>query len=536
MKRKHPRLVAAFGLATIGLALGAPGTATAHGQPHAVPIKQATFHGHATGTYLHAHLLQSATARLVNANVAGSAAAVDYPKGLAQIADEVGRIVVPTQAAGKNSWGRGVALEAGLLEEYPSEEASLLSLAGVATQAAPPTVGTPDVQDINLDLDPLLYLSLLRGEASANWDSNNPCVYKAPGGPRNPLGPPPQDYTADFGFGHASVANVELLDLDSGDDAEPGLEGPLLATNVTTGQGIKERPVGWTASQSFLAGQYSEPGAIEGKPLAPDYGLVSETRATLLPITLFTGGSEITIEVLGPWRLVGAAGGVPGSAWVHFGPEAKEPNQPVLRISTRSIDPQTGVFTENNTDVITVEQLVGNEGLRLDLSPLLVLSLGEGPRAIGNEDEGSAPTEAADGTRVSAAADILRLEVLEAAEQPGTEVAEIRLGHMEVEAEVPRGGLSCEPPRPPVVFPPTGDDEVSDSEREVTDLLPAIDQPAGQEAGQVTGRQETGQESLKAESVRRQLPPSLRAFGLFSAVVAILVSSGAFLFRRWSRS
>ncbi|MDP8932315.1 MAG: hypothetical protein M3O70_28105, partial [Actinomycetota bacterium] len=170
MKGKHPRLVAAFGVATIGLALGAPGTATAHGSK-AVPIKQATFNAYATGTYLHTHLLQSADSRLVNVNVAGSAAAVDHPKGLAQRADEMGRFVVNPEAPGKISWGRGVAVEAGLAENVPSAEASLLSLAGVAKQSAPPTVGTSDFTDLlHLDLDPLLYNSTAAGEARANWD------------------------------------------------------------------------------------------------------------------------------------------------------------------------------------------------------------------------------------------------------------------------------------------------------------------------------------------------------------------------------
>lgn len=540
MRGKHPRLVAVAGVATMALALGVPGTATAAHGSHAVPIKEAPFQAYATGTYLHAHLLQLGETRVVNANVAGSAAAVKSAKlgGLGQRADEMGRIVINPETPGSISYGRGVAVEAGLLEEVPSAEANLLSLAGVAKQEAPPTVGQPEIESIELDLDPLLYLDLARGVGSANWNSDDPCIYKAPEPPtRFALGPPPEHYEADFGYGLAQVADVELLDLAGQDEGEPGLEQPLLATNVTTGQGIKKRAVGWTTSQTYLAGQYSENGQLAGQ----DYGLASEARATLLPVTLFTGGpegqTETTIEVLGPWRLVGNASGLPGTAWVHFGPEVEEPNQPILRISTRRIE--NGLLVEENNDILTVEQLVGDEGLRLHLPGIADISLGEGPRAIGSEDENPYPpaTEAADGTKVSAAADILRIELLDSAEPPSIELAEVRLGHMEVEAEVPAGGLSCEQPPPPK-FPPTGFDEAGDYSP--LDLpLPVVDDevPGAEEALRATGQDAAvDHESLQAESVaRRQLP--IRALGLFSAVAAIIVTSGAMLLRRrWSRS
>ncbi|MFN2557899.1 MAG: hypothetical protein ABR592_13725 [Nitriliruptorales bacterium] len=549
MRRKHPRLVAGVGAATMALALGAPGTATAgHGGPHAVPIKQAVFSGYATGTYLHTHLLQLGTTRLVNANVAGSAAAVKHnpqdPTGLTQRADETGRFVVNPEAPGKISWGRGVALEAGVLEEVPSGDAAI-ALAGVAKQAAPPTVGTPDTQSIDLDLDPLLYLSLARGEASANWNSDDPCIYKSPEPPtRFALGPPPKAYEEDFGFGLASVADVELLDLGETDDGNPGLEQPLIATNVTTGQGIKKRSVGWTTSQSYLAGQYSENGQLVGN----DYGIASEVRATLLPITLFTGGAEgqaeTTIEVLGPWRLVANAGGIDNTGWIRFGPDfgpgAEEPNTPVLRISSRTT--QAGVVVEEYNDVITVEdlkELLGgqrDEGLRIEVPGILSIVLGEAPRAIGDESETSEPTETP--TRVSAAADVLRIEVLESAEPQGSEVAEIRLGHMEVEAEVPRGGLACVPPPPPPL-PPTGIDEGGQFKGlPLPELENGVAVPGAGEAVQAVGHDNvSGQESLRAVPAARQ-QPILRALGVFSAAIAIAIASGAMLLRRrrWAGS
>ncbi len=536
MRRKHPRLVAGVGVATMALAVGSPSVAPAAHGSHAVPIKQAIFNAYATGTYLHTHLLQLEDTRLVNVNVAGSAAAVDS-KGLTQRADEMGRFVVNPAAPGKISWGRGVALEAGVLEEVPSGDPAI-ALAGVAEQAAPPTVGTPDVVSVDLDLDPLLYLSLLRGEASANWNVDDPCIYKSPEPPtRFALGPPPKAYEEDFGFGLASVADLELLDLGNTDDGNPGLEEPLIATNVTTGQGIKKRSVGYTSSQTYLAGQYTEDGKLVGH----HYGLASEVRATLLPITLFTatpgGQTETTIEVLGPWRLVGNAGGLPNTAWIHFGPDAEEPNQPILRISTRSY--QGGVVVEDHNDILTVEDLVGPDGLRIHLPGIADISLGEGPRAIGSDDADPYPpaTEAADGTKVSAAAEILRIELLETTEAEGFELAELRLGHMEVEAEVPAGGLSCEAP-PPAILPPTGIDEGGQFKGLPLPNIDGSNPIAGaEEAAQAAGH-ETGQESLRAEPVARQQSPVMRAVGLFSAMIAILVASGAMLLRRrrWVRS
>ncbi|MDP1793593.1 MAG: hypothetical protein Q8K63_05580, partial [Acidimicrobiales bacterium] len=75
-------------------------------------------------------------------------------------------------------------------------------------------------------------------------------------------------------------------------------------------------------------------------------------------------------------------------------------------------------------------------GLVIPVPGVANIAIGENPRAIGGDDE-SNPTISADGTTVSAAVDVVRVTLLDGS------LADVRIGHMEVRAAVPSGGITC---------------------------------------------------------------------------------------------
>jgi hypothetical protein len=120
---------------------------------------------------------------------------------------------------------------------------------------------------------------------------------------------------------------------------------------------------------------------------------------------------------------------------VHYGPADGTPVTQAVKITAVDIlgpDPL----------IIALQDLLGEEGLDLPLIPgVLEVTIGEDPRAIAapgaTPDAGSSPALAANGRSASAAADVVRVRVL------AGQLADIRVGHMEVSAEVPTGGVTC---------------------------------------------------------------------------------------------
>lgn len=384
---------------------------------------EADFSGFANGTVVHAEAIElpelsdPTSIRVADADEAFSAAAVDSQGLPDQQTTEFGGTFQPsetadgTPVAGENAYGRAYGLDAAVGEEGQAQ--GQLTLAGLAEAVAPP----PSEFVINelgpVPVDPVAYATLVRGEAQAIYDDMGACVS---------LG-------SDLAFGRGLAANAQLLDQDGtpdGDADTEELEQPLVSTQADD----PDRAVASSLSHTFLAGQVDAEGTVVGDALA----LVSETRQTIAPVTLF-GGTEnsVTLEFLGEWVLRAVATGIPGTAHVTYGPGDVSPSTPVIRIIQNS----------EVTEILTLQDLLGVEGLVIDALPLISLAIGEDPRALGG-DADSAPTIAADGTSVSAAVDVVRIRLL--SEAALGEAAEIRVGHMEVSAQVPPGGLTCEIP------------------------------------------------------------------------------------------
>jgi hypothetical protein len=372
--------------------------------------------GFATGQPAHVGALESGGTRVADAEVAWSGAAVDADadglKG-AKI-NEVNRIFQPDKA-GKLSYARGSGLEVGLATT-PADPNQVI-LAGFAEADAAPS--SSDTKEIAVEgVDPVAYASLVRGQAVANANDSG-------------LVPDVCVIGDDLSRGIGYAADVEVLDL-AGDTSQPNLDGPLLALDDQD----PDRSVSQSTSHEKLV--------PTGTP--NNFGLLSEVRQTIAPVTLFqldenpadpsTALRTITIEVLGEWVLRVVANGKPGGATVFYGPGEVNPQTPILRI----IDSDNAV-----SDILDFQTLFGPTGFNdVNIPGLIELSIGEDPRAIAapgtSPDPDSSPVKAANGTAVSAAVDVLRIKLLS---QPDPEAADIRVGHMEASAQVPVGGVNC---------------------------------------------------------------------------------------------
>jgi LPXTG-motif cell wall-anchored protein len=359
----------------------------------------------ANGTVLHADALRAGSTTLADVEVATSGSAFDRAGFLKPLLNELGRQFVP-KAGDKTSFGRGAGLEVGL-GITPADENQLI-LAGTAERGAPPRLGAVTKEIGPVDAAPLAWVDLLRGQAGANTTAT-PCA----------LG-----VNTSNGLGY--IGDLQLLDTNSDDKLKPevgGLVHPLVALDGTD----PARSV----SQSRSVTQFISQRDKDGKLIGSNFGVMSEVRQTFAPVTLFRGtDDELTIELLGEWVLQSVSMGIPGKSFVHYGPAKATPETPVVRI----------VRPDGVENILTLQQVFTNEGLVVTIPGLAEIAIGEPVRAIGGA-AGSKPFVAPDGTKAAAAVDIVRVRTLAGA--PNNQIADLRLGHMETQSQVPAGGASC---------------------------------------------------------------------------------------------
>jgi uncharacterized repeat protein (TIGR01451 family) len=382
-KAEPPKRAAASGPARLG-PLQASGTNPLAG------LAPGAHAGYASGTVAHADALQNGGTRLADVEVAFSGAAYTSA-ALASARNEVARVVTPALGP-TNGYGRGSGLEVGLAVS-PSGENQIV-LPGKVEAKAPPitTLATQEVGPVNLD--PLALARLLRAQAQGRAVSNG-CVIGS-----------------DLGYGLGYAADLGLLDT-SPNSGTPGLDAPLLSSTAVS----PDRAVSQSVSRTYL---------VRG-PVVRRFGLASETRQTIAPVTLLKGTpSQFTIEAAGEWALRVTADGTTGSFF--YGPGSVSPETPVVRV----IDAAGKV-----TNVLTLQQLLDKDGLTVTIPGVAEIVIGEPPRALGGAT-GSAPSIS--GTLASAAVDVARVRLLE---QGQNHVADVRIGHMEAAVAVPAGGIDC---------------------------------------------------------------------------------------------
>lgn len=410
------------------VAVGVAGPA--HGM--AVPVTSG-FSAYANGTALHAHVLQLPP-RVADVDHAFASVRVSA-SGLAdQVANEVNELVNP-KLPDSNAYARGGGAEVGLGSDTPVDPSGKpLLLPTIAEAKAPGAADkgftdglvSTNVIDLNGQVDPLANATALQGRAAALWNPH--WLFPTLG---NPL---------TYGFGTAADAQV----LDTGTatpptDALGRFIGSLLATN-TPGP---DRSVISSQAYSYLVNNGD--GTC---------GIAEEIHQELAPVRIDQQGdgdptNDLVIEVGGDWIVKGVLTGKAAGSYVTYGPDPKTnaDNNPLIRITDLSQPPDKQI-----TDILRLGDITG-DGIDLPADPLLHLTVGEPLRAIaapGSDPSkvfGSKPTLPADngGTAFSAAADVVRLQALVGASPP-FEGLDLRLGHFEMKANIPSGGVNCEIP------------------------------------------------------------------------------------------
>jgi hypothetical protein len=391
-----------------------PVTVTPAGAGPAEPadFAAADFSGYSTGSAVHADALQGSTEgpRVGDADVAFSGAAVASKGFATPIHSELAQAVLPTAQLGRKAYGRGTGVEAGTGTSLPNDpDRHQFVVAGLAEAAAPPSSPLVTKELTPVSAPPLVYASLVRGQAQPVYGDET-CV----------LGQP-----ISYGLGYA--ADVQL---GNGGPAAPdgSFTRPTLAADVGD-------PTDRTVSQSKSL-TYLIPNG-DGT-----FGLASETRQTLAPVTLFKGtANELTIEVLGEFVFRAVATGKPGGARIDYAPDGSPtPTAPVVRLLRPGSPPAE----------VTFEQLFGPKGFTTPANPFVSLALGEDPRQIAGPGRGADPNSVPDlagaGTSAAGAVDVVRLTLPNPAPADAPRALEVRIGHMEARATVPPGGIRCRIP------------------------------------------------------------------------------------------
>ncbi|MGH2688277.1 MAG: hypothetical protein ACRDKW_05660, partial [Actinomycetota bacterium] len=363
----------------------------------AVPAGDADYSGYAASTPVHADAVETGDLRLLDVEEAFTGAAV-ASKGLSDIKNEVARFV--THAGSDKTAARGAALEVGLVQA-PSADAQII-LKGLAETSSPGGTGSASEEVGPIALNPIAYASLLKSTANTRWKEGS-CI----------LGD-------DLSRGYSYAADAQLLNLGA-QNADQTFASPVVATDILDPQRNVTDSTSVTRLASANGGQ--------------SFGLVSEARQTIAPVTLLRGTpAEINVVLLGEWVLRAFASGEDGQSEVHYGPADASPDTPVVTI------------TLGGTQVaqITAQQLLGTDGLHIPINlPGIAdveIAVGEPPRAIGGA-YGSDPVVTA--TEASAAVDVVRVT---ATLLDTLKVEDVRVGHFETKAVVPAGGIDCNIP------------------------------------------------------------------------------------------
>lgn len=406
-RRIRPSEVIVVSATLASLLLLAPSVPAAH-----APAADPGYRGAATASAIHVSAITTQTARTVSVDVGVANAAVDS-KGLKQVDSALRRKIVPAGIAKIHARAHSTIAEVGTFLTPPDADAQIKPWVAITDAPGGEKV---DKVVVNTSVSQAAFVELLRNTSDARW-SPNACPVDGP-----------------ITTAEQHAARVEVL--ETGDDAktprEHGFDKPVAGLDAERG-GPRRATTHGTASQTLIDGA--------GEGLA----LESLSQTTLAPVTLFQGtASEFTVEIDGPAFLRAVADGTPGGAQVTY-------RAPLVSVI------QGG----------EVRQVVPSAPVRIRVpdapDAIAEVSLGV-MQPLPGDDE----TEAKDGTRAAAQANVVLVKLLDFQTQ-GLEVLTVALGHMEATAEVPPDGIECaqvlgvtierEPPRPqaaPAALPRTG--------------------------------------------------------------------------------
>ena len=370
---------------------------TAFAVPVTATAASDAYGGWAQATAVHADVLNVTGIHVVNAEV-GQAGAAVAKAGLQAVYNEYGRPIVPKKFAGKNSYGNSSVLEAGLGVDKDTID-QIQPFYGESAAPGGPGAVDKSVVDTGSQADPLLYLDLAHNQSAANWNANT-CVIGKP-----------------ISFGQQRLTKLQLLDM--------GTATPTGFTSAVLGIHADSVPTGDRGATQTFGEEILRKGSGDG------LALESAATATIAPVTFLSGTpNEFTIEVGGPAYLTATADGTPGGAKVK------------VSVPTVSIIQGGKVVAElsdslgiTNT-IIQIPPGVPDAGdflAQIKISTLLPLN-----SSSSHFDK----TTKADGTFAAASGNVIEVKILNVPEVPLTG-ATIGVGHMEVAAQVPVGGINC---------------------------------------------------------------------------------------------
>jgi LPXTG-motif cell wall-anchored protein len=418
MTAKRTRLTVLLAAAgtIVPLALGASASAAGNGavsnDPN--PPITGTIAGFSNGDFAYLDALNVGSLSLAQLSLAQAAAGVS--NGTLQTTNTLGEKLLTTKSGtGHNAYGRaaGVSLNLG----QGSNTVPQVQLTQ-AEAVSPPANQVKTSRILNLPLAPVANVDVQPNIATANTTSNQDfCVL----GPNHPIS-----------SGNATIANVDVLPVTS-------------ATSVLAVDGTVEN-----TSLEELAPNGS--GAL---------GLSSSDLLHTAEIQLFKGipGATIDIKVINPLVLQAFAGGDP-SSFITYGSGDK--SKDVLSITAGG-----------QTVTLTAEQLLGGNGLTIDVDGLLRVQIGGAPTVTKSNDKVSAeadlisvqvisltPTNTASsvGGPLAPLLNPILTPVLTALNGLTTSLdkvltglglkpgVDLRVGHFEANSQVPSGGIQCNLP------------------------------------------------------------------------------------------
>jgi LPXTG-motif cell wall-anchored protein/uncharacterized repeat protein (TIGR01451 family) len=416
MTAKRARLTVLLATAgtVVPLALGGSAAAsslTVTNDPN--PPVNGTIQGFSNGDFVYLDALKVAGLNLAQVTLAQSASGVSNHT-IQTVNSLEEKLLTSKSTAGHNAYGRA----AGVSVNLGGGDASIPQLQLVqAETVSPPPNQVKTARILNLPLAPIAKVDVQPDIATANTPSNgNFCVL----GPNTPIS-----------AGQATIANAEVLPITN--------TQAVLAVNGTVQNNSLEELV---------------PNNSGG------FGLSSTTLLHTAEVQLFKGipGAEIDIKVINPLALQAFAGG-DNSSFVTYGSGDK--SKDILSITAGG-----------QTVTLTSEQLLGTNGLTIDVAGLLRVQIG------------GKPTINVQNNKVSALADLISIQVISLNNTTASSVGgplgpllnpiltpvlsaldgvakqldnlltglgikagvDLRVGHFEANSEVPAGGIQCHIP------------------------------------------------------------------------------------------
>jgi len=377
-----------------------PGPATAQ---NSFPAFQA----YANGTKQHVRVVDAPPPggqTLANVDTSFSAAAANS-QGLQPINNTFNEPAVPsTGIAGKNSYSRGAAVEAGIGAKFPANvDPNQIILPKITEAAAAPS--TPLKRDDLIgpvtQADPLLYLAAATNKAQSLWNDDF-C----------PIGQP-------ISYGENDLADAELLNTSS--------------TKMPNGTPVLSE----TPSGDYTTTNFNQSYTYLFPTGPSTFGIGAVNRQVFAPITLLKGqapgGADVAVlTLLGTWqlRVEDTGNGAPTVTYAAYDNLGNKLTG-ATPVATLTIAGQPVLQNQ-----LTAQAIFGPTGLSVDIPP------GPGPY-LAQLHIGNPPAPIA-GRPNAFTTDAVAVNALNVPTQ--IDVANVSYGHMEAQAVAPPGGIPCNIP------------------------------------------------------------------------------------------